>query len=77
MTFIDLFSGIGGFALGAEWAGFRFDHHYYSEVDEYANKIYTKRFPDAVALGDIIKVDWGKLRRDESLGDFVIAGGFP
>ena len=28
--FLDLFAGIGGFALGAEWAGLRFDRHFFS-----------------------------------------------
>jgi hypothetical protein len=28
--FLDLFSGIDGFALGAYWAGLRFDKHYFS-----------------------------------------------
>jgi len=51
MNFLDLFSGIGGFALGAEWAGMKFDAHYFSEVDDYAIKVYTKRFPDAIPLG--------------------------
>ena len=47
--FLDLFSGIGGFALGAYWAGLRFDGHYFSEVDDYAIKVYQQRFPDASA----------------------------
>lgn len=55
--FLDLFSGIGGFALGAEWAGLKFDGHYYSDIDEYANKVYQLRFPDAVPLGDICKIN--------------------
>ncbi len=33
MIYIDLFSGIGGFALGAYWSGIRFDKHYFSEVE--------------------------------------------
>ena len=55
-NFLDLFSGIGGFSLGAYWAGLRFDNHYFSEVDPYAVKIYQQRFPDAVPLGDITKI---------------------
>jgi len=57
VNFLDLFSGIGGFALGAEWAGIRFDKHYFSEVDPYAIKVYEKRFPGAIALGDITQID--------------------
>ena len=51
--FLDLFAGIGGFALGAHWAGLRFDRHFFSEVDPYAIDVYSKRFPDAEALGGV------------------------
>lgn len=71
--FLDLFSGIGGFHLGAQWAGLHFDGYYYSEVDPYAIKVYAKRFPDAIGLGDITKIDGRSLPK----GDWIIAGGFP
>lgn len=71
--FLDLFSGIGGFALGAYWAGLRFDNHFYSEIDEYAIRVYQQRFPDAVGLGDITKIDGAKLPH----GEWIISGGFP
>ncbi len=61
MNYIDLFSGIGGFALGAYWAGMKFDKHYFSEVEPYAVELYRKRCPDAIPLGDITKVDWQAL----------------
>lgn len=71
--FLDLFSGIGGFALGAQWAGLRFDAHYFSEVDPYAIKVYSARFPDALPLGDIRAIRG----TDLPAGDWIIAGGFP
>jgi DNA (cytosine-5)-methyltransferase 1 len=71
--YLDLFSGIGGFALGAKRAGLEFDGHYFSEVDEYGIGVYRKRFPKAVALGDITKTDYAKLPR----GDWIVSGGFP
>lgn len=71
--FLDLFSGIGGFALGAHWAGLRFDRHYFSEVDDYALRTYSSRFPDAEPLGDIRAIQGDDLPR----GDWIIAGGFP
>jgi len=71
--FLDLFAGIGGFALGGEWAGMQFDGHCFSEVDDYAIKVYQKRFPGAIALGDITKIDGHAL----PAGDWIIAGGFP
>ena len=76
MYYLDLFSGIGGFALGAYWAGWRFDEHYFSEIDSYCVDLYMGRFPQAVPLGDITKIDdktfyplMGKVG--------IITGGFP
>ena len=60
-VFLDLFSGIGGFALGAYLAGLRFDRHYFSETDDYAVKIYQKNFPDADPLGDVRNIDYANL----------------
>jgi site-specific DNA-cytosine methylase len=71
--YLDLFSGIGGFALGAHNAGFDFEGHYFSDIEEYAVKVYQKRFPCALPLGDIRKVDYGKLPR----GKWIVTGGFP
>lgn len=71
LHYIDLFSGIGGFALGAYWARIRFDKHYFSEVDKYCVELYQKRFPDAIALGDVTKI------KSIPTGNYVITGGFP
>lgn len=73
MNFLDLFSGIGGFALGAYWAGLRFENHYYSEIDPYTVKVYQQRFPDSIGLGDIKNVKVSDLPS----GDWIMAGGFP
>jgi DNA (cytosine-5)-methyltransferase 1 len=72
-NYLDLFSGIGGFALGAYWAGLRFDNHYFSEVEPYAVSLYQRRFPDSIGLGDITKIDTGSLPP----GEWIISGGFP
>ena len=71
--YLDMFSGIGGFALGAYWAGLKFHAHYFSEVDNYAIQVYQKRFPEAELLGDIRNVDYKKL----PAGKYLAAGGFP
>ena len=73
MYYLDMFSGIGGFALGARWAGIKFDKHYFSEIEKYAVEVYQKRFPDAIPLGDIRSVDYGKLPE----GEWYVTGGFP
>jgi len=75
MNYLDLFSGIGGFPLGAKWAGFNWESHFYSEVDEYCNKLYKQNFSDAIALGDIKNIDCEELRKLS--GDWIITGGFP
>jgi DNA (cytosine-5)-methyltransferase 1 len=71
--YLDIFAGIGGFALGAKWAGMEFAGHYFSEVDKYAIGVYQKRFKSAVGVGDIRKVDYSKL----PAGDWYVSGGFP
>ena len=54
---LDLFSGIGGFRLGLEMAGFEFNKTYHSDIEEYPNKIYHQHWPDSVALGDVSKIN--------------------
>ena len=76
INYLDLFSGIGGFALGAYWAGFKCEKHYYSEIDKYCIELYKKRFPDAEYLGDITKIDFEELKEVDS-NNWLITGGFP
>lgn len=71
--YLDLFSGIGGFALGAYNAGLRFNEHYFSEVDEYASSVYRARFTDAIPLGDIRAISGVNLPK----GNWILSGGFP
>jgi len=76
MNYLDLFSGIGGFAYGAYMAGFKCENHFFSEIDKYCVELYQKRFPEAIALGDITKINGKELR--EKYGDeWIITGGFP
>lgn len=42
LTHLDLFSGIGGFALAAKWAGF--ETIAFCEIDDYAQKVLSKNF---------------------------------
>lgn len=51
LTHFDLFSGIGGFALAAKWAGFKTLG--FSEIDPFCCKVLKKNFPDVCNVGDI------------------------
>lgn len=75
-SFLDLFSGIGGFRLGAEWAGWKFENEFHSEIDEYANKVYKKHFPNSIQLGDIKKIDFEELKKVNG-DEWIVTGGFP
>lgn len=68
MTHGSLFSGIGGFDLGAEMAGI--DTIWNCEIEEFQRKILAKRFPNSKQYVDI---------RDMSNVEHVdvITGGFP
>ena len=80
MRMLDLFSGIGGFHLGFERAGFEFEWVGFSEIDKYANAVYRHRFPKAVELGDVAAVRSRDLPKIDLITfgspcqDFSIAG---
>ena len=56
MKILDLFSGIGGFSLGFQRAGYQFTEHYFSEIDKSAIANYKKNFPNAKYIGDITTI---------------------
>lgn len=53
LTHLDLFSGIGGFAIAAQWAGFRTIG--FSEVEPYACRVLAEQFPGVPNFGDVRK----------------------
>ena len=59
MKIIDLFSGIGGFSLGFQKAGYQFTEHYFSEIDKHAIANYKYNFPHAKHIGDITSIHGG------------------
>ena len=59
MKIIDLFSGIGGFSLGFQRAGYQFTEHYFSEIDKHAIANYKYNFPHAKYIGDITTLHGG------------------
>ncbi|TXH18472.1 MAG: DNA (cytosine-5-)-methyltransferase, partial [Hyphomicrobiaceae bacterium] len=66
-THLDLFSGIGGFALAAEWNGWNTIG--FSEIDELACRVLKKQWPYVTNHGDIRNVRG--VRAD------LVTGGFP
>ena len=73
MKMLDLFSGIGGFALAARWTWEEdLDIVGFCEIEEYCQKVLQKNFPDVPIYDDITKLD-GNLFNDIDL----ITGGFP
>ena len=69
-THLDLFSGIGGFALASGWAGYRTVG--FCEVEDYPRRILSKRFPGVRLHGDIRELDVAANR-----GVRLITGGSP
>lgn len=71
LTHLDLFSGIGGFALAARAAGFRTVG--FSEIHPHACRVLRARFPGVRNLGDV--------RKPESFAGVgpltVLTGGYP
>ena len=52
---LDLFSGIGGFHLGFEKAGYKVTS-YFSEVDKHAIAVYKHQFKDSTYVGSVTDV---------------------
>ena len=54
MKHLDLFSGIGGFALAAQWCwGDRHEVIAFCEQDQWARKVLTKHWPDVPCVEDV------------------------
>lgn len=67
-----MFSGIGGFEYGLQQSKHDFKVIGYSEVEEHAISIYTRRFPNHKPYGDATKI------KTDELQDFdFLVGGFP
>jgi DNA (cytosine-5)-methyltransferase 1 len=79
ITQLDLFSGIGGFHLGFERAGYKVKS-YFSEIDKHAIAVYKHQFKDAKYVGSVIDIDGNKLPRIDLITfgspcqDFSLAG---
>jgi DNA (cytosine-5)-methyltransferase 1 len=69
-THLDLFSGIGGFALAARWAGF--ETVGFCDNEPYAQAVLKKHWPNVPIHGDIKTLDGTAYR-----GITLLTGGFP
>ncbi|KAA6348683.1 DNA (cytosine-5)-methyltransferase 1 [termite gut metagenome] len=71
MTHASLFSGIGGFEIAAQWAGFQ--NLFWCEKDDFCQRVLKYHFKESVGYGDITTTDFrewnGKIN--------VLSGGFP
>ena len=74
MKVLDLFSGIGGFALGLEAAGF--ETAAFCEIDPYAQQVLKKNWPGVPIYDDVRRITADRLVSD-GVGIDVITGGFP
>jgi DNA (cytosine-5)-methyltransferase 1 len=70
MTFGSLFAGIGGLDLGLERAGM--ECRWQVEIDDYAQRVLAKHWPDVRRHGDIRTWPDGDAERVD-----LICGGFP
>lgn len=70
MRHLDLFSGIGGFALAARWAGI--ETVGFCEIEDFPRKVLAKNFPGVKIHGDIKNLN-GEAYKNIDL----ITGGFP
>lgn len=70
---LDLFAGIGGFALATQMANLTFKQRFNSDINEFTNNVYKKNFPKSVSLGDVRKIEPETLPK----GEYLITAGFP
>jgi len=79
ITQLDLFSGIGGFHLGFEKAGYKVKS-YFSEIDKHAIAVYKHQFKNSTYAGSVIDIRGNELPRIDLITfgspcqDFSVAG---
>ena len=71
LTHASLFSGIGGFDLAAEWAGW--ENIFHCEWNPFGQKVLAHHFPNSKSYNDITKTDFSIHRGEID----VLTGGFP
>lgn len=74
MKILDLFSGIGGFSLGLERAGF--ETVAFCEIDPYCRQVLAQHWPRVLIYEDVKHVTAERLRARGIIPN-IITGGFP
>ncbi len=74
MRHLDLFSGIGGFALAAWWVGW--ETVGFCEIEPYCRQVLRKHWPDVPIYEDVKDVTAERLKSDGIECD-ILTGGFP
>ena len=75
MRVLDLFSGIGGFSLGLERAGFTTAA--FCEIDPFCRRVLAKHWPGVPIYDDVRELDAARLRADGIGRIDVVTGGYP
>lgn len=71
LTHGSLFSGIGGFDLAAEWAGFT--NIFHADNNDFCRQALEHQFPNSDSYADITTTDFSKYRDRIT----ILTGGFP
>jgi len=71
MNHASLFSGIGGFDLAAEWAGW--NNVFHCEWNPFGQQVLKHHFPNSISYNDITKTDFTIHRGEID----ILTGGFP
>jgi len=74
MRLLDLFSGIGGFSLAAQWVwGDELEIVAFCEIDKFCQKVLKKHWPNVPIIEDVKKLDGKQWTGTIDL----VTGGFP
>ena len=71
LTHLDLFSGIGGFTIAAQWAGLRTIA--FAEIEPFCCAVLKKHWPDIPNLGDVHGITKESIREPV----FLVTAGVP
>jgi DNA (cytosine-5)-methyltransferase 1 len=72
---LDLFSGIGGFSLGFDRAGFQTAA--FCEIDPFCRRLLNRRWPTTPVYDDIRQLNQRRLHHDGINRIDIICGGYP